>query len=66
VLRASLTETAVGFTHIELIAQGTVDDVDEVGREAGKGGADGEVFGGASEGGGVGNVGAADTTALPT
>jgi hypothetical protein len=49
-----------------LVAQGTVDDVDEVGGEAGEGGADGELFGGASEGGGVGNVGAADTTALPT
>jgi hypothetical protein len=53
VLRASLTEAAVGFTHIELVAQGTVDDVDEVGGEAGEGGADGEMFGGASESGNV-------------
>jgi hypothetical protein len=66
VFRASLTEAVVCFTHIELVAQGTVDDVDEVGGEAGEGGADSELFGGASEGGGVGNVGAADTTALPT
>jgi hypothetical protein len=45
-----------------------VDDVDEVRGEAGEGGTDSKVvkFGGASEGGGVGNVGAADTTALPT
>jgi hypothetical protein len=66
VVRASLTEAAVCFTHIELVAQGAADDVDEVGGEAGKGGADGELFGGASESGGVGNVGAADTAALPT
>jgi hypothetical protein len=65
-LRASLTEAAVGFTHIELVAKGAVDDIDKVGGEAGEGGADGEMFGGASEGGGVGHVGAADTAALPT
>jgi hypothetical protein len=39
-LRASLTEAAVGFTHIELVAKGAVDDIDKVGGEAGEGGAD--------------------------
>jgi hypothetical protein len=66
VLRASLTEATVCFTHIELAAQGAVDDIDEVGGKAGEGGADGELLGGAREGGGVGNVGAAGTAALPT
>jgi hypothetical protein len=37
-----------------LVAQGAVDDIDKVGGEAGEGGADSEMFGGASEGGGVG------------
>jgi hypothetical protein len=66
VLRTSLTEATVGFTHMELVAQGAVDDIDEVGGEAGERGADGELLGGASEGGGVGNVGAAGAAALPT
>jgi hypothetical protein len=39
-LRASLTEAAVSFTHIELVAQGAVDDIDKVGGETGEGGAD--------------------------
>jgi hypothetical protein len=64
--RTSLTEAAVSFTYIELVAQGAVDDIDQVGGEAGEGGADNKLLGGASKGGGVGRVGAADTAALPT
>jgi hypothetical protein len=57
-LRASLTEAAISFIHIELVAQGAVDDIDKVGGEVGEGGAENELLGGASEGGGVGHVGA--------